>query len=74
MPVFVNIGNAYPSSNRAQIIIWGDRVAEFESMLQQIDHGNAWVSVTGYIGSYEGVPQIDVNDGETQWRWWTNVS
>lgn len=70
MPVFVNIGNAYPSGNRAQVIIWGERVAEFEQMLNAIDDGGAWVRVTGYIGSYEGVPQIDVNDGYTEWTWW----
>ena len=70
MPVFVNIGNAYPNGNRAQVIIWGERVPEFEEMLNAIDDGGAWVSVTGYIGSYEGVPQIDVNDGYTEWTWW----
>lgn len=70
MPVFVNIGNAYPSGNRAQVIIWGERVAEFEQMLNAIDDGGAWVRVTGYIGSYEGVPQIDVNDSATEWTWW----
>jgi hypothetical protein len=73
MPVFVNIGNDYPSANRAQIIIWEERVSEFEDMLYQIDHGNAWVAVTGYIGEYGGVAQIDVNDGYTEWRWWTGV-
>lgn len=71
MPVFVNIGNAYPSGSRAQVVIWGERVPEFEEMLNAIDDGGAWVSVTGYIGSYEGVPQIDVNDGYTEWTWWT---
>ena len=71
MPVFVNIGNAYPNGNRAQVVIWGERVPEFEEMLNAIDDGGAWVSVTGYIGSYEGVPQIDVNDGYTEWTWWT---
>ena len=70
MPVFVNIGNAYPNGNRAQVVIWGERVPEFEEMLDAIDDGGAWVSVTGYIGSYDGVPQIDVNDGYTEWTWW----
>lgn len=70
MPVFVNIGNAYPNGNRAQVVIWGERVPEFEEMLNAIDDGGAWVSVTGYIGSYDGVPQIDVNDGYTEWTWW----
>ncbi len=70
MPVFVNIGNAYPNGNRTQVIIWGERIAEFEKMLDAIDDGGAWVSVTGYIGSYEGVPQIDVNDSYTEWTWW----
>ena len=70
MPVFVNIGNAYPNGNRAQVVIWCERVPEFEEMLNAIDDGGAWVSITGYIGSYEGVPQIDVNDGYTEWTWW----
>lgn len=67
MPVFVNIGNAYPNGNRAQVVIWGERVAEFEQMLNAIDDGDAWVRVSGYIGSYEGIPQIDVNDSTTEW-------
>lgn len=70
MPVFVNIGNAYPNGDRAQVVIWGERVPEFERMLDAIDDGGAWVSVSGYIGSYEGVPQIDVNDSATEWTWW----
>lgn len=71
MPVFIDIGNGYPNQNRAQIVIWGERVSEFESMLNQIDDGGAWVSVTGYISVYDGVAQIDVNDGYTEWKWWT---
>ena len=39
MPVFVNIGNAYPNGNRAQVVIWGERVPEFEEMLNAVDDG-----------------------------------
>jgi hypothetical protein len=72
MPVFIDIGAEYPSTSRVQIIIWGEVVPEFEEMLNQIDHGNAWVSFTGNIGEYNGAVQIDTSDG-CSYTYWTGV-
>jgi hypothetical protein len=69
--VMINIGNDYPNPNRAQIIIWSERVSEFADMLSEIDHGGAWVSFTGYISEYDGIPEINPNNGYTEWTWWT---
>jgi hypothetical protein len=71
--VMVNIGADYPDPSRAQVVVWAERVPEFEDMLDEIDRGNAWISVSGQISEYDGVAEIDVNDSDTEWLWWTGV-
>ncbi|MHB1323464.1 MAG: hypothetical protein ACYCXZ_03845 [Coriobacteriia bacterium] len=71
--VMVNIGVDYPDPDRAQIVIWAERWEDFQNIIDDISVGDNWVSVSGEIGEYDGVPEIDVNDSNTQWRWWTGV-
>lgn len=68
--VMVNIGADYPDPGRAQVVIWAEQVSDFQDILNDIDHGGAWVAVSGQIRAYDGVAEIDVGDGPTDWRWW----
>lgn len=71
MPVFINIGADYPSSERAQVVLWVEDVPYCEEMLHAIDHGNAWIAITGQISLYNGVPEINFSDGPVSWTYWT---
>ena len=71
MPVFINIGADYPSSERAQVVLWAEDVPYCEDMLHAIDHGGAWVAFTGQISLYNGVPEINFSDGPVSWTIWT---
>lgn len=71
MPVFINIGADYPSSERAQVVLWAEDVSYCEEMLHAIDHGDAWISFTGQISLYNGVPEINFSDGPVSWTYWT---
>lgn len=75
-PVFVNIGAAYPSQESVQLVVWteGDW-SSFSQMLTEVDMmPNCWLSVTGYLSSYNGYMQFDTSDGYVEYTWWTNVS
>ncbi|MEE0705444.1 MAG: hypothetical protein UCH28_03555 [Adlercreutzia sp.] len=73
MPIFVNIGTAYPSSDCVTLLIWADQLDDFEEMLNAVDDGDAWLSVTGYLSSYNGSMQFNIDDGPVEYTWWTNV-
>lgn len=75
-PVFVNIGAAYPNQECVQLVVWteGDW-SSFSRMLTDVDMTpNCWLSVTGYLSSYNGYMQFDTSDGYVEYTWWTNVS
>ena len=75
-PVFVNIGASYPSQESVQLVVWteGDW-SSFSRMLTDVDSmPNCWLSVTGYLSSYNGYMQFDTSDGYVEFTWWTNVS
>lgn len=74
MPIFVDIGEAYPSEGCVTLLIWADSLADFEEMLNDVDDGDAWISVTGYLSSYKGRLQFNIDDGPVQYTWWTHVS
>ena len=74
MPIFVDIGEAYPSSRSVTLLIWAEALSDFEEMLNEVDDGDAWISVTGYLGTYEGRLQFNIDDGPVQYTWWTHVS
>lgn len=74
-PVFVCIGAAYPSQECVELVIWteGDWSAFSELLTALYQYPDCWLSVTGYLQSYEGYMQFNSADG-VQFSWWTNVS
>lgn len=74
MPIFVNIGAKYPSSECFTLLIWAEDLnGDIEEMLDAVDQGNAWIEVTGYVSLYEGRAQIQTGDGPIEFTWWANV-
>ena len=74
MPVFIDIGNPYPAEKRFTVVIWAEDLDDgLIEMLEDIDDGGAWLSVTGYISSYDDVPQMTTGDGPISFTWYTNV-
>ena len=73
MPIFIDIGSAYPNPDSVTLLVWGDQYYEFAEMINAVDHGNAWLSVTGYLGTYDGYLQFDAGEGYIEYTWWTNV-
>ena len=71
-PIFVSIGADYPNPDCVTLVIWADDEAEFDSTLHEIDHGNAWISVTSYLTTYNGYLQFS-SDNYVEWTYWTGV-
>ncbi len=71
-PIFVNIGADYPDPDCVTLVIWADDEAEFDSTLHDIDHGNAWISVTSYLTTYNGYLQFS-SDNYVEWTYWTGA-
>lgn len=71
-PIFVNIGADYPDPDCVTLVIWADDEAEFDSTLHDIDHGNAWISATSYLTTYNGYLQFST-DNYVEWTYWTEV-
>lgn len=74
MPIFVDIGQSYPSSGNVTLLIWAQDADPFMEMLNAVDDGGAWLSVTGYLNNYEGMPQFNSAMSWIEFQWWTNVS
>ena len=72
MPIFIDIGAAYPSNNRVTLVVWGEHYDDFAEMINAVDHGNAWLSVTSYLEVYEGSLQMNSDNG-CDYTWWTDV-
>lgn len=72
MPIFIDIGAAYPSDNRITLVVWGEHYDDFAEMINAVDHGGAWLSVTSYLEVYEGSPQMTSNNS-CNYTWWTSV-
>lgn len=73
MPIFVDIGEAYPGPNRVTLVIWAESLGDFEEMLYAVDDGGAWLSVTGYLSVYNDTLQFNIDDGPVSFQWWTQV-
>lgn len=73
MPIFIDIGTKYPSSNSVTLVVWADQYDDFSQMINAVDDGGAWLSVTGYLGVYNGMLQFNADD-PLEYTWWTNVS
>lgn len=72
MPIFVDIGSAYPSDNRVTLVIWAEHYDDFAEMLNAVDHGGTWLSVSSYLDVYEGSLQMNSDNG-CEYTWWTEV-
>ena len=60
-PTFIDLGEAYPSTNRASIVIWEEHLDDVSIVLDELSIGDS-IFVEGYIDSYDGVIQIEVTD------------
>ena len=70
MPIFISIGASYPSSDCVTLVVWADAYNDFAEMINDVDSGGAWLSVTGYLSEYNGGLQFDISDGYIEYRWW----
>ena len=67
-PTFLNIGRAYPDSNRFTVVIWIQNRGNFSSAPENYYDGKT-ISVNGLIDTYEGVPQIEVSSPSQIQEW-----
>lgn len=74
MPIFIDIGTAYPDIDSVTLVVWADQCDSFSQMINDVDNGRAWLSVTGYLSVYDGLLQFDAGEGSISCTWWTNVS
>lgn len=72
MPIFIDIGATYPSDNRVTLVVWGEHYDDFAEMINAVDGGGAWLSVTSYLDVYDGSLQMNSNNG-CEYTWWTGV-
>ncbi|MBQ9020964.1 MAG: hypothetical protein IJ113_02965 [Eggerthellaceae bacterium] len=70
MPIFIDIGEAYPNQNAVTLLVWGDQYYDFEEMINAVDDGGAWLQVSGYLSVYEGQLQFDAGEGYIEYTWW----
>lgn len=70
MPIFVDIGEAYPGANRVTLVIWAESLGDLEEMLNDVAGGGAWLSVTGYLSVYNDTLQFNIDDGPISFQWW----
>lgn len=69
-PIFISIGDYYPSPSCVTLVIWADAYNDFAQMINEVDDGGAWLSVTGYLSEYNGGLQFDISDGYVEYTWW----
>lgn len=75
MPIFVSMGVSKMPSDWVTFVIWAEDLDDgLEKMLHDVDHGNAWLEITGTIYLYENQLQIQTGHGYIEYRWWTNVN
>ncbi|WP_445005145.1 DUF559 domain-containing protein [Halomonas mongoliensis] len=56
-PTWIDVGAAFPTSDRLVLVIWGGDREKFESVLSEGLDGKS-ICAIGEVGSYNGVPQI----------------
>ena len=74
MPIFIEIGAAYPNANSVALVVWAEQYDQFAQMINDVDDGGAWLSVSGYLSVYNGHLQFNAGTGYVEYRWWTHVS
>lgn len=60
-PSFIDIGEAYPSTNRVTIVIWEENYENVSLIFQELTYDDT-IFVEGIVEMYDGVPQIEVTD------------
>lgn len=60
-PSFIDLGEAYPSTDRFTIVIWEEHYDDVATVLNEISV-NDIIYVEGCIEMYDGIPQIEVTD------------
>jgi DNA/RNA endonuclease YhcR with UshA esterase domain len=56
-PTFLNVGKAYPSSGRLQVVIWG-RDRRHWSRPPEATYSGRKIAVRGQVRMYRGVPEV----------------
>lgn len=74
MPIFIDVGTNYRSSDGFTLLVWADAYDDFSDMINAVDDGDAWLQVSGYLSLYNGRPQFDISDGYIEYTWWEHVS
>ena len=70
-PIFIHIGNAYPDC--VSVVIWEADWKNYSRMISDVDScDNSWIAVTGYLTSYNGDLQFNIDDG-IKYKYWTYV-
>lgn len=69
-PVFVSIGEAYPSYDGVTLVIWSEDRYNFQEMLNDLGSGKGWIKITGYLSLYNGRMQFNTDDGYIEYTWW----
>lgn len=69
-PIFIDIGEAYPSKDSVTLLVWGDQYDDFSEMINDVDDGGAWLQVTGYLSVYNGYLQFNAGKGRIKYSWW----
>lgn len=60
-PVFITIGRSFPSRDRLDVVIWGNRRSEFSDALAQDLQGRD-LCLLSEVGQRDGVPQMVLRD------------
>ena len=64
MPAFVDLGIDEPPSDWFTLVIWAEALdADLERMLNAVDHGDAWLKVSGYVYLHGSHPQAQTGHG-----------
>jgi hypothetical protein len=59
-PTFLDLGHAYPSSNRLTVLIWARNRTNFPRRPEKMFRRGTLICAQGIVTSYRGVAQIEV--------------
>lgn len=71
-PTFIDIGPTSSHPEQVTLVVWNDAYYEFAEMINEVDDGNAWLSVTSKLVNYKGALQMNSNNS-CNYQWWTSV-
>ena len=70
-PMWLDVGNLYPSRSRLTVVVWGKHWSKFDARQLNAKYwsetifdevGYASICITGKVSEYKGVPQIELQD------------